>query len=110
MNVRRRSEVAAHLGAIHHEQAVTAADAAALLPEVVSAMDQPLADYAALPTYVIARFASQHVKVVLTGEGADELFGGYRRYRRDLLLAGDRAVSPRPIRPRTSSRPRDVGS
>ena len=42
---------------------------------------------AALPTYLIARFTAQHVKVVLTGEGADELFAGYRRYRRDRILA-----------------------
>lgn len=79
--------VASHLGTTHHERVVTAADAAADLPRVVASMDQPLADYAALPTYHIARFASQHVKVVLTGEGADELFGGYRRYRRNLLLS-----------------------
>jgi asparagine synthase (glutamine-hydrolysing) len=79
--------VAAHLGTVHHERLVTDADAADALPEVVAAMDEPLADYAALPTYLIARFAAQHVKVVLTGEGADELFAGYRRYRRDRLLA-----------------------
>jgi asparagine synthase (glutamine-hydrolysing) len=80
-------QVAAHLGTVHHEQLVTDADAAAALPAVVAAMDDPLADYAALPTYLIARFAAEHVKVVLTGEGADELFAGYRRYRRDRLLA-----------------------
>jgi asparagine synthase (glutamine-hydrolysing) len=79
--------VARHLGTTHHEQLVTAHDAAAALPAVVASMDQPLADYAAVPTYLIARFAAQHVKVVLTGEGADELFGGYRRYRRDWLLS-----------------------
>ena len=79
--------VAAHLGTVHHEQVVTASDAADTLPRIVAAMDEPLADYAALPTYLIARFAAQHVKVVLTGEGADELFAGYRRYRRDRLLA-----------------------
>ena len=80
-------QVAAHLGTVHHEQLVTDADAAATLPHIVAAMDEPLADYAALPTYLIARFAAQHVKVVLTGEGADELFAGYRRYRRDRILA-----------------------
>lgn len=80
-------QVAAHLGTEHHEQVVTDADAADALPAVVRAMDEPLADYAALPTWLIARFAARHVKVVLTGEGADELFAGYRRYRRDRLLA-----------------------
>jgi asparagine synthase (glutamine-hydrolysing) len=86
--------VATHLGTTHHEQVVTAAEAAAALPTVVSAMDQPLADYAALPTFLIARFAARHVKVVLTGEGADELFGGYRRYRRDLLLSPIERLRP----------------
>jgi asparagine synthase (glutamine-hydrolysing) len=80
-------QVASHLGTVHHEQIVTAETAAADLSRVVMSMDQPLADYAALPTYHIARFAAQHVKVVLTGEGADELFGGYRRYRHRLLLS-----------------------
>lgn len=79
--------VAAELGTVHHEQVVTDDDAVRELPRVAAAMDEPLADYAALPTYLIARFAAQHVKVVLTGEGADELFAGYRRYRRDRLLA-----------------------
>ena len=79
--------VASHLGTVHHEQLVTDADAAEALPRIVAAMDEPLADYAALPTYLVARFAACHVKVVLTGEGADELFAGYRRYRRDRLLA-----------------------
>jgi asparagine synthase (glutamine-hydrolysing) len=87
--------VAAHLGTVHHEQLVTDADAADALPRIVAAMDEPLADYAALPTYLIARFAARHVKVVLTGEGADELFAGYRRYRRDRLLAPIASLRPR---------------
>lgn len=44
-------------------------------------LDEPVADQAALPTFLIARVAAEHVKVVLTGEGSDELFGGYPRYR-----------------------------
>ena len=79
--------VAAHLGTVHHEQLVTDTDAAETLPRIIAAMDQPLADYAVLPTFLMARFAAQHVKVVLTGDGADELFGGSRRFRRDRLLA-----------------------
>ena len=86
--------VAEHLGTIHREQLITDADAADALPGIVASMDQPLADYAALPTYLIARFAAQHVKVVLTGEGADELFAGYRRYRRDRLLAPIAGLRP----------------
>jgi asparagine synthase (glutamine-hydrolysing) len=87
--------VAKHLGTVHHEQLITDADAANALPGIVASMDEPLADYAALPTYLIARFAAQHVKVVLTGEGADELFAGYHRYRRDRLLAPIAGLRPR---------------
>lgn len=79
--------VADRLGTIHHEHVVTDADAVAALPCVAAALDEPLADYAALPTYLVAKHASAYVKVVLSGEGADELFAGYRRYRRDRLLA-----------------------
>jgi asparagine synthase (glutamine-hydrolysing) len=60
-------------------------------------LDEPIGDQAALPTYLIARVAREHVKVVLTGEGADELFGGYPRYRW-LTLAARLEGLPRPIR------------
>ncbi len=52
------------------------------LPEIVACMDDPAADYAIIPTWFLARRARQDVKVVLSGEGGDELFGGYGRYRR----------------------------
>jgi asparagine synthase (glutamine-hydrolysing) len=80
-------EVAARFHTIHHERLVTDEDAAAVLPAIVSRMDEPLADYAALPTYFVAEVAARTVKVILTGEGADELFGGYHRYRMEGLLA-----------------------
>jgi asparagine synthase (glutamine-hydrolysing) len=51
------------------------------LPRIIWHMDDPLADPAAVPLYFVAREASKHVKVVLSGEGADELFGGYNIYR-----------------------------
>ncbi|WP_424811609.1 asparagine synthase (glutamine-hydrolyzing) [Roseococcus sp. YIM B11640] len=51
------------------------------LPEIVGAMDDPAADYAIIPTWFLARRARQDVKVVLSGEGGDEIFGGYGRYR-----------------------------
>ena len=51
------------------------------LPEIVACMDDPAADYAIIPTWFLARAARQEVKVVLSGEGGDELFGGYGRYR-----------------------------
>jgi asparagine synthase (glutamine-hydrolysing) len=68
--------VARYLGTEHHELRVEGR-MVDLLPTVVWHMDEPFADAAALPTFQIARVAREHVKVVLTGEGADELFGGY---------------------------------
>ncbi|MBT4739166.1 MAG: asparagine synthase (glutamine-hydrolyzing), partial [Rhodospirillaceae bacterium] len=51
------------------------------LPAMASCMDDPVADYAVVPTYMLAKAAAQDVKVVLTGEGGDEVFAGYGRYR-----------------------------
>ena len=51
------------------------------LPEIVACMDDPAADYAIIPTWFLARRARQDVKVVLSGEGGDEIFAGYGRYR-----------------------------
>ncbi len=68
-----------------------------ILPQVAWAMDDPTADYATLPTYKLAEAAKGTLTVVLTGEGGDELFGGYGRYRRALRPAwlGGRAAEPR---------------
>ena len=73
--------LAHRLGAEHVEVTFAEADFWALLPEVAAALDDPVADYAALPTYKLAATAAQGLKVVLTGEGGDELFAGYGRYR-----------------------------
>jgi asparagine synthase (glutamine-hydrolysing) len=74
-------EVARAAGAEHIEIEVTKNDFWTTLPEIAAAMDDPVADYAILPTYVLAKEAARHVKVVLCGEGGDELFAGYGRYR-----------------------------
>src|SRR6266516_1167293 len=71
--------VARHLATAHHELLLKP-DAATQLADLAWHMDEPVADAAALPTYLICRFARQHVPVVLTGEGGDELLGGYPRY------------------------------
>ncbi len=69
------------VGAEHVEIAFGEDDFWALLPAVAAALDDPAADYAALPSYKLAAAAAREVKVVLTGEGGDELFAGYGRYR-----------------------------
>ena len=73
--------LAESVGATHVDVPFTQQDFWALLPEVAAAMDDPAADYAVLPTYKLAREARRSVKVILSGEGGDELFGGYGRYR-----------------------------
>ncbi len=76
---------AKQFGSQHHEIRVGIDECLEALPSIIAHFDQPLADYACLPTLVMSRFARSHVKVVLGGEGADELFGGYKRYRRNLF-------------------------
>ena len=72
--------VAEHLGTEHHELLI-GDGLADVLPKLAWYQDEPVADAAAVPTYYICRHASDYVKVVLTGEGGDELLGGYPRYR-----------------------------
>jgi len=73
---------AALVGAEHVELVFDEADFWKLLPEIVAAVDDPAADYAILPTWALARAAHKAgLKVILTGEGGDELFAGYGRYR-----------------------------
>jgi len=74
---------AASVGADHDEISFSETDFWNLLPRVAEAMDDPAADYAILPTYKLAMTAREAgLKVILSGEGGDELFGGYGRYRR----------------------------
>jgi asparagine synthase (glutamine-hydrolysing) len=68
-------------GADHEPIEITEAMVWRHLPEIVGCMDDPAADYAIIPSWFLARRARQDVKVVLCGEGGDELFGGYGRYR-----------------------------
>ena len=68
-------------GASHVETEITAADFWRALPAIAAAMDDPVMDYAVVPTYLLAQQAARDVKVVLSGEGGDELFAGYGRTR-----------------------------
>lgn len=78
-------------GSRHHVQRFGARDLVDALDGVVGHLDEPFADSAVLPTYVLSRFAAQHVKVVLGGDGADELFAGYDSFVADRL---DAATEP----------------
>lgn len=89
--------LANHVGASHVEVDVSADDFWNLLPEIASFVDDPAADYAIVPTYKLAAEAAKELKVVLCGEGGDELFAGYGRYRSVLrpLWLGGRTMRPR---------------
>lgn len=76
--------MAQYAGTEHHELIYTAADAVALIPEVIAGLESfdPTLVHSAVPNYLVARLARDHVKIVLVGEGADELFAGYSHYGR----------------------------
>jgi asparagine synthase (glutamine-hydrolysing) len=72
--------IAAHLGTEHHEIYIENRDIVSAIYELPGLYDQPFADVSAIPTFLVSKFAKKDVTVVLTGDGGDELFGGYRRY------------------------------
>lgn len=79
--------IAAHLGTDHYCQQLRADDLLALVPEFFAQFDEPFFDSAAFPTMAVSRLARQHVTVSLTGDGGDELFGGYHYYQIARALA-----------------------
>jgi asparagine synthase (glutamine-hydrolysing) len=91
--------VAEHLGTEHHELLAEHVDLVETLRTLVHHYDEPFADPAGFPLYLLSRFARERVKVVLTGDGGDELFGGYRRYAADQLSPAYRHL-PGPVRDR----------
>ncbi|HJT32850.1 MAG TPA: asparagine synthase (glutamine-hydrolyzing) [Pirellulales bacterium] len=92
-------QVAEQFGTQHTAEIVTP-DAVALVDELAHYYDEPFADSSALPTYLVSRLASRSVKVVLSGDGGDEAFGGYARYAHDVSEAAMRAWLPDWIRRR----------
>jgi asparagine synthase (glutamine-hydrolysing) len=101
--------VAKRYGTDHHEL-VLRPDAVDLLPRLVDAFDEPFGDSSALPTYLVSQLASDTVKVVLSGEGGDELFGGYYTYVADRLAPRIGRAAPllRPLVDRLPSSSRRV--
>ncbi|MGH8199974.1 MAG: asparagine synthase (glutamine-hydrolyzing) [Steroidobacteraceae bacterium] len=95
--LRHARAVAAHCGTRHHEEILTP-DYLSLLPEVISQLDQPIADFSVFPTLLVARMARRRVTVALGGDGGDELFGGYDTYRADRLSARFLDWQPAPLR------------
>lgn len=91
------AESAAAIGVEHITKVVSPEEMMQTLPLIVWYLDDPVADPALVPLYFIAREARKHVKVVLSGEGADELFGGYAIYREPISLAAFEKV-PAPLR------------
>ncbi len=78
-------QVAQHFGTDHHEFFVRP-ELISVLPQLVWAYDEPFADASMLPTYYVSKLAREHVTVVLTGDGGDEIFGGYPRYAGELSI------------------------
>jgi asparagine synthase (glutamine-hydrolysing) len=89
--------VAEHFGTDHHELVVQP-DAIGILDQIVSHFDEPFADSSAIPTWYVSEMARHHVTVVLSGDGGDELFGGYDRYLPHPRVAAFDRYSPRALR------------
>ena len=89
--------VARHLGTDHHVQMVDATALMDLLPAAAEFMDEPLGDGSVLPTYALARFTRAHVTVALSGDGGDELLGGYPTLFADPVAEAYRRVVPERI-------------
>jgi asparagine synthase (glutamine-hydrolysing) len=94
-----------------HHELILRPDAVELLPKLVESFDEPFGDSSALPTYLVSELAAGEVKVALSGEGGDELFGGYYTYVADLLArrVGRLAALARPLAEALPSRHDRVG-
>ncbi len=81
-------EIAEHLGCVHHEICIRP-DAIELAPMIANALDEPNGDSSCLPTHLLSEFTRRHVTVALSGDGGDEMFGGYGRFLDVLAESSD---------------------
>lgn len=90
--------VASHLGTVHQELTVTAADALRVVPQLAEMYDEPFADSSQIPTHLISKLTRAHVTVALSGDGGDELFAGYNRYALGYGILGMMSRTPAGVR------------
>lgn len=91
-------DIAHALGTNHHEIYLTGSDARDVIPDLPSMYSEPFADSSQIPTHLISRFARQHVTVSLSGDGGDEVFGGYNRHIYAQRLSGALDAWPASLR------------
>ena len=92
------ASVAKHLGTEHHELYVTAKQALDVVEDLTTIYDEPFSDPSQIPTYLVCKLAHRDVKVVLSGDGGDETFAGYRRYQKCLARWQSLQGIPLPLR------------
>lgn len=81
------ARIARHLGTDHYEHYIKPEEAAEILPHLADIYDEPFADNSVVPTTLLSRFTAKHVKVALSGDGGDEIFGGYNKFSQSVKYA-----------------------